>query len=80
MFTQEEGEAGERGGLLDGRGGEGRGKRREEGGSERREEEDRGERREGESDSLEGPDGGWGWLVVLACFCTTFTLDGIGYR
>ena len=27
----------------------------------------------------EGPDGGWGWLVVLACFCTTFTLDGIGY-
>ena len=27
----------------------------------------------------EGPDGGWGWLVVLACFYTTFTLDGIGY-
>ena len=27
----------------------------------------------------EGPDGGWGWLVVFACFCTTFTLDGIGY-
>ena len=27
----------------------------------------------------EDPDGGWGWLVVLACFLTTFTLDGIGY-
>ena len=27
----------------------------------------------------EGPDGGWGWLVVFACFCATFTLDGIGY-
>ena len=25
------------------------------------------------------PDGGLGWLVVLACFLTTFTLDGIGY-
>ena len=24
-------------------------------------------------------DGGWGWLVVCACFCTTFVLDGIGY-
>ena len=25
------------------------------------------------------PDGGLGWIVVLACFLTTFTLDGIGY-
>ena len=24
-------------------------------------------------------DGGWGWIVVLACFLTTFVLDGIGY-
>ena len=24
-------------------------------------------------------DGGWGWLVVFACFFTTFVLDGIGY-
>jgi len=24
-------------------------------------------------------DGGWGWVVVLACFLTTFVLDGIGY-
>ena len=24
-------------------------------------------------------DGGWGWLVVFACFLTTFVLDGIGY-
>ena len=24
-------------------------------------------------------DGGWGWLVVCACFFTTFVLDGIGY-
>ena len=27
----------------------------------------------------QGRDGGWGWVVVLACFLTTFTLDGIGY-
>jgi hypothetical protein len=39
-----------------------------------------GERRRGEAPAaVEGPDGGWGWLVVLACFCTTFTLDGIGF-
>ena len=31
------------------------------------------------TDSQAPPDGGWGWLVVLACFLTTFTLDGIGY-
>ena len=24
-------------------------------------------------------DGGWGWVVVFACFLTTFVLDGIGY-
>ena len=24
-------------------------------------------------------DGGLGWLVVFACFLTTFVLDGIGY-
>jgi len=24
-------------------------------------------------------DGGWGWIVVFACFLTTFVLDGIGY-
>ena len=32
-----------------------------------------------ENDNTEPPDGGWGWIVVLACFLTTFTLDGIGY-
>ena len=41
---------------------------------------ERQEVEEGENkETEEGPDGGWGWLVVLACFCTTFTLDGIGY-
>ena len=29
--------------------------------------------------SEEEIDGGWGWLVVCACFFTTFVLDGIGY-
>ena len=38
------------------------------------------ERGKGEGEAKEeGPDGGWGWLVVFACFCATFTLDGIGY-
>ena len=32
-----------------------------------------------EGSELAGPDGGRGWLVVAACFLTTFTLDGIGY-
>ena len=27
----------------------------------------------------EAVDGGLGWLVVFACFLTTFVLDGIGY-
>ena len=41
--------------------------------------EGRGEGGEDKGRLEEGPDGGWGWLVVFACFCTTFTLDGIGY-
>ena len=49
------------------------GEKRGEGGNEGGKGEGRGEAKE------EGPDGGWGWLVVFACFCTTFTLDGIGY-
>ena len=24
-------------------------------------------------------DGGWGWLVVLACFLTNFVIDGVTY-
>ena len=36
-------------------------------------------RSESETGPPRPPDGGWGWLVVLACFLTTFTLDGIGY-
>ena len=47
------------------------GEKRGEGGNE-------GGKGQGEAKE-EGPDGGWGWLVVFACFCTTFTLDGIGY-
>merc|ERR1719483_278972 len=41
-----------------------------------------GDEREGnltDSEESKEPDGGWGWLVVFACFLTTFTLDGIGY-
>lgn len=34
---------------------------------------------EGSSAREEEIDGGWGWLVVCACFFTTFVLDGIGY-
>ena len=47
------------------------GEKRGEGGNE-------GGKGQGEAKE-EGPDGGWGWLVVFACFCATFTLDGIGY-
>ena len=36
-------------------------------------------REDSDNNNIEEPDGGWGWLVVLACFLTTFTLDGIGY-
>ena len=52
-------------------------------GGKRGEEGNEGGRGEGGGEAKgrqeEGPDGGWGWLVVFACFCTTFTLDGIGY-
>ena len=27
----------------------------------------------------EGPDDGWGWLVVVACFMTNFVIDGVTY-
>ena len=34
------------------------------------------DRMEVNTEEEEEADGGWGWIVVLACFLTTFTLDG----
>ena len=47
--------------------------------SNSREEEEQQLLSDSDVNSESPPDGGWGWLVVLACFLTTFTLDGIGY-
>ena len=47
-------------------------------GEERRRREE-GEERRRKEELEQGTDGGWGWLVVLACFCATFTLDGIAF-
>ena len=33
----------------------------------------------GKADPYAAPDGGWGWLVMVACFVCCLVLDGIAY-
>ena len=34
---------------------------------------------EAQSESLEVPDGGWGWVVTFSSFFVSFFVDGIGF-
>ena len=37
------------------------------------------EKEEEEEDPYAPPDGGWGWVVMIASFTCNLVLDGIGY-